>query len=588
MSTKELSFSAKTYWYRTATLFVCAIFIFCYTGFYIALKPSQALWAALWCATTYAIAQLLIMPVLHKFFVRGMEKDIVLFESNSLTDVQDRTRLFLSMVHYPFESAIKTFIYAAMATGFLSIVYHKFPGIAIDTRTARISYIACLFGSYTTAIIIYHFSEKITKPYIERILKSGIDPSILERKNFFGAQKPYFGLSILARCIIFLFIPFVFSNILSYFMLRQGYMILNGMVLGPKDQIVRIIFANVIQIILSGALILLFCRYMNQNNQQLCDVSMGLLENGNPNIEIETTLSDQIQYNVYLLGKVISHYKIIMDQFSDIGKDILHSTEDLSIISGKIANSSTEQSADVKEILTTMEDSNALSKNVATRISEVSDGTDKTKEEVSDAFYLLKESINNLSDISNSNQEVINGIKNLATQIDNIDDIVTIIKDIADRTKIIAFNAELEAVSNGKNGRNFHIVATEIRRLANNTMDSIQTIQNYTESIQNASRDLITSSEQSTETIHEEAGISKQLETQFGAIMESSNETNEKATEISGIIEQQTASFNQIVVTLRQISSGIESFAQSTKTITNTVNEMKNIAFKLSNMKDNL
>ena len=47
-------------------------------------------------------------------------------------------------------------------------------------------------------------------------------------------------------------------------------------------------------------------------------------------------------------------------------------------------------------------------------------------------------------------------------------------------------------------------------------------------------------------------------------------------------------SFNQIVITLRQISSGIESFALSTKTITNTVNEMKNIAFKLSNMKDNI
>ena len=119
-------------------------------------------------------------------------------------------------------------------------------------------------------------------------------------------------------------------------------------------------------------------------------------------------------------------------------------------------------------------------------------------------------------------------------------------------------------------------------------MDSIQKIQSYIESIQNASRELIYSSEQSTEFIHEEANISKQLESQFGGIMESSNETNEKATEITGIIEQQTASFNQIVITLRQISSGIESFAQSTKTITNTVNEMKNIAFKLSNMKDHI
>lgn len=588
MSNKSFSFSAKLYWYKTATMFTCAIFVFCYTAFYVSLRPSQLFWAFCWSLATYCVAQLIFVPVVHKFFIKGMEKDINLFEENALEDVKDKTRLFLEMVRFPFLSSIRTFFYALGTTAFLCYIYYKFPGIGLDGKTANISYIACIFGSYTTAIIIYYFTERVSKKYIERILKAGIDPEILERKNFFGVKKTYYGLSILSRCIMFLFIPIVFSNILSYYLLKQGYMVINGIVMGSKEQIARIIIANILQIILCGSLIILFIRYMIQNNRQLREVSIELLETGNPNTEIKTTLSDQIQYNVYLLGKVISHYKTLMDQFSDIGKDVLHSTEDLSIISGKIATSSSEQSGDVKEILSTMEDSNALSKNVATRISEVSDGTDKTKDEVSEAFYLLKENIEHLSNISESNQGVIDGIKKLAAQIDNIDDIVTIIKDIADQTKIIAFNAELEAVSNGKNGRNFHIVATEIRRLANNTMDSIQKIQSYIESIQNASRELIYSSEQSTEFIHEEANISRQLETQFGGIMESSNETNEKATEISGIIEQQTASFNQIVITLRQISSGIESFAQSTKTITNTVNEMKNIAFKLSNMKDHI
>lgn len=588
MGNKSISFSAKLYWYKTATMSTCAIFVFCYTAFYVSLRSSQLFWAFCWSLTTYCVAQFIFFPFIHKFFTKGMEKDIALFEENALEDVKDRTRLFLEMVKFPFLSSIRTFFYALGATAFLCYIYYKFPGIGLDEITAKISYIACIFGSYTTAIIIYHFTERVSRKYIERILKVGIDPEILERKNFFGVKKPYYGLSILSRCIMFLFIPIIFSNILSYYLLKQGCMVINGIVIGPKDQIVRMIIANILQIVLCGSLIILFIRYMIQNNRQLREVSVELLETGNPNTEIKTTLSDQIQYNVYLLGKVISHYKTLMDQFSDIGKDVLHSTEDLSIISGKIATSSSEQSGDVKEILSTMEDSNALSKNVAARISEVSDGTDKTKDEVSEAFYLLKENIENLSNISESNQGVIDGIKKLAAQIDNIDDIVTIIKDIADQTKIIAFNAELEAVSNGKNGRNFHIVATEIRRLANNTMDSIQKIQSYIESIQNASRELIYSSEQSTEFIHEEANISKQLESQFGGIMESSNETNEKATEITGIIEQQTASFNQIVITLRQISSGIESFAQSTKTITNTVNEMKNIAFKLSNMKDHI
>ncbi|MBQ0039270.1 MAG: methyl-accepting chemotaxis protein [Treponema sp.] len=570
------------------TIFICAIFVFCYTAFFVSLRRAQLFWAFLVCIITFCATQFIIMPFISKMYTKKVEIMLERFNNNMLETVEERTELFMSLTHYPTLTSVVTFIYASLTTLFLCMAYHFIPAIGLDIISARISYIACLFGSYITALIIFHFCERITKKHIEAVLKTGISQQLLKRKTFFGTKKTYYGISVLTRCIMFLFIPVVFSNILSYYILKQGYMVFNGIVLGPIDQIIRIIVANVLQIILSGSLILLFKHHMERNNNQLREVSMELLETGNPNTELKTTLSDQIQYNVYLLGSVISHYKALMDKFSDIGKDVLHSTEDLSIISGKISTSSVEQSADVKEILSTMEDSNALSKNVASRISEVSEGTDKTKDEVSEAFNLLKENIQCLDDINDSNQGVIDGIKDLSTQVDNIDDIVTIIKDIADQTKIIAFNAELEAVSNGKNGRNFHIVATEIRRLANNTMESIEKIQSYIENIKSASRDLIFSSEQSTDFIHEEASISKQLETQFGGIMESSNDTNEKATEISGIIEQQTASFNQIVITLRQISSGIESFAQSTKTITNTVNEMKNIAFKLSNMKDNI
>ena len=586
MSSKSLSFSAKIYWYTSLTVLLCAVFIFIYSAFFISLRPSQLLWALIFSSIVFSITQF-IVPFINKVITRELERKINLFEENQL-DIEERTKLYFSLIKFPKFIAIESFFYAALATLIMCLIYRYFPKIGLDTKTARISYIACIFGSYTTAVIINACCERVTKKHIENIVKSGISKDILEKKNFFGVKKTYFSISVFTRVILYLFIPIVFSNILSYCILKQGYTVLNGTVLGPRDQIIRIIIANIFQIILTGSLLYLFGRYMTRGNRQLREVSMELLETGNPNTELKTTISDQIQYNVYLLGSVISHYKILMDKFSDIGKDVLHSTEDLSVISEKIANSSSEQSGDVKEILSTMEDSNALSKNVATRIAEVSDGTDKTKEEVSEAFTLLKENIQRLTDINTSNQAVIDGIKNLASQIDNIDDIVTIIKDIADQTKIIAFNAELEAVSSGKNGRNFHIVATEIRRLANNTMESIKKIQSFIESIQNASRELISSSEQTTEFIHDEANISKQLESHFGGIMESSNETNEKATEISSIIEQQTAAFNQIVITLRQISSGIESFALSTKVITNTVNEMKNIAFKLSNMKDQI
>ena len=60
--------------------------------------------------------------------------------------------------------------------------------------------------------------------------------------------------------------------------------------------------------------------------------------------------------------------------------------------------------------------------------------------------------------------------------------------------------------------------------------------------------------------------------------------TSVKTNEIKDIIERQNNSFNQIVITLRQISSGIESFTDLTKNISETVGSMQAITTKLSSL----
>ena len=62
-----------------------------------------------------------------------------------------------------------------------------------------------------------------------------------------------------------------------------------------------------------------------------------------------------------------------------------------------------------------------------------------------------------MQDIQESSIDTIGGIKNLEEQIDGIWEIVAIINSIAAQTKIIAFNAELEASSAGEEGKSFEM-----------------------------------------------------------------------------------------------------------------------------------
>ena len=69
--------------------------------------------------------------------------------------------------------------------------------------------------------------------------------------------------------------------------------------------------------------------------------------------------------------------------------------------------------------------------------------------------------VKQLHEIFDANQGTINGIRNLSEKIESIWDIVSLINNVADQAKIIAFNAELEASSAGEAGKSFRIVASE-------------------------------------------------------------------------------------------------------------------------------
>ena len=139
-------------------------------------------------------------------------------------------------------------------------------------------------------------------------------------------------------------------------------------------------------------------------------------------------------------------------------------------------------------------------------------------------------------------------------------------------------NAELEASSAGEAGKNFHIVATEVRRLSDNIIDSIKEIREIITEIQKASDTLILDSEKGTAQIDSGCESARSLESGFESIMESSRATADSSHEILDNVSQLTSASEQIFITLQQIAQGIESFAKNTSSISSASENLKEIA----------
>jgi len=515
--------------------------------------------------------QQLVAPFTNKFITLSVSKRLHIFQ-NKETDIQDRTLLLSDLLVLPKYIAIQVGL--VFYLGCIVWVFLCFAFVDFSLAESVFALIAALLGSIITSLFTFNMAENVCSAYAKPIVKKGVDDKAVFSKQFFGSR-------LKITYVFYNIIPLVFSSLIFFILLWFGYLSKNPLLnaydeFGSMFRIALLFFLNVLFCIVLNRM---YFSHMYKTNANMTSAMLSIVSKEEHNSDfLETDLSNELSFNAYLINKIITIFNVLFQNTGAIASSITKSTQDLVIISKQTESISLEQSASVKEIVATMEDSDKLSRNILTRIGDVALVANKTKQNVTHGVKTLATNVEKMREINDANKDTITGIKSLSDKIEGVWDIVNIINTITDQTKIIAFNAELEAASAGEAGKSFNIVATEIRRLADLTTNSTREIKQRITEIQHSSDNLIITSEGGTEKIQEGITLSANLEENFNYIKSSAEITAESSSDIRDIIEQQTFAFEQIVVTLRQIAAGVESFSFSTQAITAASEELKKIA----------
>ncbi|GHV90999.1 hypothetical protein AGMMS50268_15020 [Spirochaetia bacterium] len=241
------------------------------------------------------------------------------------------------------------------------------------------------------------------------------------------------------------------------------------------------------------------------------------------------------------------------------------------------------QAAGVEEIEATINENVRIAGEIADKTGSVATIASKMENDVLTGFGVLEKNVKKMGDIKEKNSGVINGILSLGNKITKIRDIIRVINTITDQTKVIAFNAALEAASAGETGKRFAVVAGEVNRLADDIAGLTRQIREQVEEIQNSSSSLIISSEEGSDRIAEGYRLIKDLEDIFKEIRSGAEITSNQAQAITGSTQKQRKSSEQINLAIADISQGLKSFIRATEAATSSAEELTGLAEELRN-----
>jgi len=185
----------------------------------------------------------------------------------------------------------------------------------------------------------------------------------------------------------------------------------------------------------------------------------------------------------------------------------------------------------------------------------------------------------------------------LETSSAQIGDIISLIEDIADQTKLLALNAAIEAARAGEHGRGFAVVADEVKMLSEKTATSTKEIASIITNIQSESREAAKSIAEEQDRVEEGVTKSSAARECLERILGLAGETAQLINQIASATEEQSATTNEISEKIHNVSCSASSVHQDMMESDKAFTVLTNVAeqifstvgkFSVGNRHDNM
>lgn len=253
---------------------------------------------------------------------------------------------------------------------------------------------------------------------------------------------------------------------------------------------------------------------------------------------------------LWIAAKVTNSVSAISNKLSSASSQVASSVEQLNEAGNSLSQSSTEAAASLEETVAALEEMTSMVKMNSDNAKQAASLSVSSREAAERGEKEIHSLIEAMTSISQSSKK--------------IEEIISVIDDIAFQTNLLALNAAVEAARAGEQGKGFAVVAEAVRALAQRSAS--------------AAKDITVLIKDSVAQIEDGSRIADQSGAVLSNITNSVKKVSDLNNEIAAASSEQTTGIQQISKAMNQLDQASQSNAASAEEIAATSGEISNLA----------